>query len=83
MINVASDFVVKLAQTRDEVRAAQRLRYDVFVREMGGSGDLVDHQNGLEIDRFDPYFKHLIAIHKETGKVAGVYRILDLSLIHI
>ncbi len=77
MINVASDFVVKLAQTSDEVRAAQGLRYDVFVREMGGSGDLVDHQSGLEIDRFDPYFKHLIAIHKETGKVAGVYRILD------
>ena len=33
------DFRVKLADTPDELRAAQRLRYEVFVRELGGGGD--------------------------------------------
>ena len=33
---VAADFQVRLAQTDADVQAAQRLRYDVFVRELGG-----------------------------------------------
>lgn len=67
---------VKLAETEAELRAAQALRYDVFVRELGGGGDLVDHRQGLERDRFDPYFDHLIAIDTGSGRVIGVYRVL-------
>ena len=52
---VAADFQVRLAQTDADVQAAQRLRYDVFVRELGGGGPMVDHTAGLEQDRFDPY----------------------------
>ncbi len=69
-------FTVKLATTLDELRAAQSLRYDVFVRELGGGGPLVDHEAGLEQDLFDPYFDHLIAIDDDTRAVVGVYRLL-------
>ncbi len=69
-------FTVKVAETDDELHAAQGLRYDVFVRELGGGGPMVDHAAGLERDRFDPYFDHMIAIDDATGQVVGVYRLL-------
>lgn len=69
-------FTIKLAETDDELRAAQRLRYDVFVRELGGGGEMVDHAEGLEMDRFDPFFDHMLARDDTTGEVIGVYRLL-------
>ena len=81
MTQSSPQFRVKLAQTEDELRAAQRLRYDVFVAEMGGSGDMVDHEARLERDAFDPFFDHLILyddalIHEGYSTVVGVYRLL-------
>ncbi len=76
MPEAGPSFTVKLAETEDELRAAQRLRYDVFVRELGGGGDLVDHEAGLEKDRFDPYFDHMLAYDDNTGEIIGVYRML-------
>ncbi|MFG6516793.1 GNAT family N-acetyltransferase [Sulfitobacter sp. 1A13496] len=73
---VAADFQVRLAQTEADVQAAQRLRYDVFVRELGGGGPMVDHATGLERDRFDPYFDHLLLTDRRSGKLAGVYRVM-------
>jgi len=70
------EFSVKIAETKDELRAAQALRYDVFVRELGGSGDMVDHQAGLEKDRFDRFFEHMIITDTAIGQVVGVYRLL-------
>lgn len=72
----APHFRVSIARNADDLKAAQRLRYDVFVRELGGGGDMVDHDAGLEQDRFDPFFDHLL-LHDETrGQVIGVYRML-------
>ena len=75
-------FTLKLAQTPQELMAAQRLRYKVFVEELGGHGDLVDDQNRLEKDRFDPHYDHLILIDdalvsEPIDKVVGVYRLLS------
>ncbi len=61
--------------------AAQRLRYRVFIEELGGAGEMVDHAARLEKDRFDPYFDHLILIDNALDappidKVVGVYRLL-------
>lgn len=70
-------FRVKLAETPEELRAAQRLRYEVFVEELGGDGPLVDHAARLECDRFDPFFDHLLLLDdSKNGCVAGVYRLL-------
>ncbi|MCX7565484.1 GNAT family N-acetyltransferase [Sulfitobacter sp. F26169L] len=71
-----AEFSVRLAKTAEELHAAQRLRYDVFVRELGGGGDLVDHHQKLERDRFDPFLDHMILTRKDDDTVIGVYRLL-------
>lgn len=74
------DFSLSLAETEADLAAAQRLRYDVFVRELGGSGPLVDHAARREADRFDPYFDHLILrdlARPADNRVVGVYRMLS------
>lgn len=71
-----TEFTVKMVETPEELRAAQRLRYDVFVKELGGGGVLVDHEQRIERDRFDPYFDHMILMEKGRDDVIGVYRLL-------
>ncbi|EPX79047.1 GNAT family N-acetyltransferase [Litoreibacter arenae] len=71
-------FQTRLAQSPADLRASQQLRYRVFVEELDGDGDQVDHEAGLERDAFDPFFDHLILLdhaHKPE-QVVGVYRLL-------
>lgn len=77
MADHALGFTVRLARDETDLRAAQRLRYDVFVSELGADGPMVDHDARLEIDRFDPYFDHLLVTCAERDdQVVGVYRLL-------
>jgi L-ornithine Nalpha-acyltransferase len=74
-------FQVRLARDARDLRAAQRLRYAVFVEELGGDGGLVDHAERLERDAFDPLFDHLLLIDTRRDPdalddVVGVYRLL-------
>ena len=74
-------FALRLAVSQDDLIAAQRLRYDVFVAELGGDGPLVDHAGRLERDAFDPYFDHLVLVDRRCdpalrGHVVGAYRVL-------
>lgn len=69
-------FELRLALTDADLHAAQRLRYKVFVEELGGDGPLVDHQARLECDEFDQYFDHLLLIDRKLQRVVGVYRVL-------
>ena len=74
-------YVVRLATTPQDLTAAQRLRYQVFVQELGGDGTLVDHKNGLERDAFDPFFDHLLLVDRRIDPatethVIGAYRVL-------
>ena len=48
-----SFFETRLATDETDLLAAQRLRYRVFVEELGGDGPLVDHVHRLERDEFD------------------------------
>lgn len=72
----APSFTVHLAQSEAELNAAKRLRYQVFVEELGGGGSLVNHEEKLEQDRFDPYFDHLLLTDQTCDKVVGVYRVM-------
>ena len=74
-------YTLRLAATDEDLTAAQRLRYEVFVAELGGDGPLVDHQLRLERDAFDPYFDHLILVDRRRDPagldhVIGAYRVL-------
>jgi len=66
--------VVSWASHQDEVRAAQRLRYDVFAGEMGAR--LITPIPGHDIDLFDNYCEHLLVRDQETLQVIGTYRVL-------
>ncbi|WP_019953623.1 GNAT family N-acetyltransferase [Yoonia vestfoldensis] len=75
-------FAVSIAQSRADVLAAQRLRYQVFVAELGGDGPMVDHRAGLEQDIFDVHATHLILrdlSRPQADQVVGVYRLLDAA----
>ncbi|NIZ62748.1 ornithine-acyl-ACP acyltransferase [Sedimentitalea sp. CY04] len=72
----APDFSVKIADSPEDLRAAQSLRYQVFIQELGGSGELVDHDAKLERDEFDAFVDHLLVRENSTGTLAGVYRLL-------
>ena len=72
---------IRLAETERDRRAAERLRYRVFVEELGGDGPLVDHAGRFERDRFDPHFDHLILVDtrrdaEALDHVVGVYRLM-------
>lgn len=69
------------ARSESEVLEAQRLRYEVFVEEMGArltppAGSPAGH----DIDLFDPFCEHLLVrvcdSYGEPGKVIGTYRVL-------
>lgn len=69
-------FSVSLAASENDLTQAQALRYDVFVRELGGQGEGVNHSTGLETDQFDDVADHLILRDLKTEDVIGVYRLL-------
>jgi putative hemolysin len=76
MSQAAAEFHVRLAKSSDDMLAVQRLRYEVFVRELGGGGALVDHEAGLERDHLDPFFEHLLLIDTKRDDIVGVYRLM-------
>jgi putative hemolysin len=65
---------VSLARTEDDVRAAQRLRWQVFVEELGATVE--SEVRGLDADRFDAHCDHLLVRELATGAVIGTYRML-------
>jgi L-ornithine Nalpha-acyltransferase len=76
-----SPYAVRLATTPEDLIAAQALRYQVFVQELGGDGPLVDHASGLERDTFDQHFDHLLLVDRRVDPatrthVIGAYRVM-------
>lgn len=81
MLRQTENFTLKLAETEADIQAAQHLRYEVFVAELGSTGALVDHEARLEKDAFDPFYDHLMLLDEDRGgatrdKIVGVYRLL-------
>ncbi|MBV7379338.1 GNAT family N-acetyltransferase [Maritimibacter dapengensis] len=72
-------YELRVAATGAEVEDAQRLRYAVFVEELGGDGVDVDHEKRLERDDFDAYFDHLILYDRtrpDGEQAVGAYRVM-------
>ena len=66
--------MARLAQSTEEVRRAQRLRFEVFNLELG-EGLAESHVTGLDVDPFDDFCDHLIVEHVATGEIVGTYRL--------
>lgn len=73
---------LRFARGAHDLAAAQRLRYQVFITELGAAGGpMVDHAAGLERDAFDEAFEHLLLIDESRAgagleTVVGVYRLM-------
>ncbi len=65
---------VAWARHTDEVRAAQRLRYQIFAEEMGAR--LTSPIPGHDMDLFDNYCEHLLVRDQASQEVIGTYRVL-------
>ncbi|MCC2097002.1 MAG: GNAT family N-acetyltransferase [Hyphomicrobiales bacterium] len=75
---------LRLAVTKNEIRKAQHLRWNVFVRNGGARVDYRSHLRRRDICPFDRFCDHLIVVdHEARGKrgqikpkVVGTYRLL-------
>jgi putative hemolysin len=73
---------VRLARTAAEIRRAQKLRYDVFYREMSAVADTALYFARRDIDLFDAVCDHLLVIDHAMRKlqkapaIVGTYRLL-------
>ncbi|MCB2136155.1 MAG: GNAT family N-acetyltransferase [Rhodobacteraceae bacterium] len=81
MVPESTQFQIRLAAGEQDLRAAQRLRYRVFVEELGGGGASADHTRRLECDEFDAINDHLILVDTQRDMagldyVVGAYRLL-------
>jgi putative hemolysin len=73
---------VRLAETEEEVEAAQRLRYRVFYEEMNARPSAQMRERRRDFDRFDAFCDHLLVMDRdrldEEGQpvVVGTYRFM-------
>lgn len=65
---------VELAISEADIRASQRLRFQIFADEMGAQ--LPSSAEKLDKDRYDPYCQHLLVKDTLSGEVVGSTRIL-------
>ena len=66
-------YTLLLTSEPSQIRAAQRLRYQVFSTE---SGFTLRNDDELDIDRFDDFCDHLVVREDHTGELVGCYRML-------
>jgi len=78
MTRQISPYMLRLASSHAEVAAAQALRYQVFVEELGGrGGGLTDAGARIEADRYDEHCGHLLILDAfRENAVVGTTRVL-------
>jgi len=79
---------VRLAQSKSDIRLAQRLRYKVFYEEMSAKPDLHAQMRKRDQDPYDKFCDHLLVFDKDASidpngtsiggrlQVVGTYRVL-------
>lgn len=67
----------RLARTPQEVEAAQRIRFDVFYREMSAKASPEMAAAGRDFDEYDPICEHLLIFdHDNGGEIVATYRLM-------
>lgn len=67
-------YVVRFAQTPEELDEVLKLRFDVFNLELG-EGLESSFLTGRDQDEYDAACHHLIVVESATGKIVGTYRL--------
>ena len=73
VVDSPAHYATRLATDRDEVKAAQALRFEVFNVELN-EGLEKSYATGLDEDPFDPFCDHLIVEHLPSKQIVGTYR---------
>lgn len=66
-------YKVRFAESEDDLRAAQSLRFQVFNLELG-EGLQKSYKNERDADKYDQQCNHLLVLERDTDKVIGTYR---------
>jgi putative hemolysin len=74
LIKSPKDYAARMAGREEDVRAAQRLRFQVFNLELN-EGLQESFATGLDADPFDAVCDHLIVEHVPSREVVGTYRL--------
>lgn len=69
---------IRLAETAEEVRAAQKLRWQVFYEEMSAKPSPENAAVQLDFDKYDDICDHLLVL--DGSKVVGTYRLIRRSV---
>ena len=73
----SENYIIKLVQTKSELKQAQALRYSVFYKEKRAKATLQKKIIKLDYDKIDKFADHLIVVDKNTKKkVVGTYRLI-------
>lgn len=80
----ARNLLIRLAESAEEIEASQRLRYRIFVEEMGAQPTEARRGSGREFDSYDDHCEHLLVFdldrcagpEGDAGGVIGTYRFL-------
>lgn len=71
---------VRLANSPEEVKAAQRLRYNVFYEEYQAVADAKTAASKMDVDEYDAVTDHLVVLDETLppgpGQIVGTYRLL-------
>jgi putative hemolysin len=74
------DFIIKLVDTKSELKKAQALRYSVFYKEKKARPTFAKKMMRLDYDKIDKFADHLIVIDKKRkgikNKIVGTYRLI-------
>jgi putative hemolysin len=83
------DLEVRLGRTRDDIRRAQRLRYEVFYEEMSATPSFTAQMRRRDEDGYDAVCDHLLVVdtavripergnwmRARANRVVGTYRVL-------
>lgn len=76
LLDTAGALEARLATTPAEIEAAQKLRYEVFYREMNATPTPEMKAEARDFDQFDPYCRHMLVIDRAHGdRIIGTYRL--------
>ncbi len=70
----SATYRMRLAANHDDLRGAQRLRFEVFNLELC-EGLPTAFEQGLDVDPFDAVCDHLLVEECATGRTVGTYRL--------
>lgn len=78
-VTVAGAYDLRFAWTRRDLAEVQALRYRVFNEELG-EGLATAMSSARDEDHRDPWFHHLMIIHRASDQVVGTYRMQTVTM---